>query len=97
MREGGISQASDPSRKENMTHDSDREVIIRLQKQIAQLERELEELCRNRLLKLPEVLNRTGLTRSALYQRICKGEFPKPVKIGTRAVVWIEDEVQGCV
>jgi prophage regulatory protein len=35
----------------------------------------------------------TGLQRSALYERIARGEFPKPVTIGSAAVRWIEAEV----
>jgi len=39
----------------------------------------------------------TGLQRSALYDRIARGEFPKPVTIGSAAVRWIESEVAACV
>jgi prophage regulatory protein len=35
----------------------------------------------------------TGLKRSALYERIGRGEFPKPVRIGSAAVRWVESEV----
>ncbi|NYH23960.1 helix-turn-helix transcriptional regulator [Paraburkholderia bryophila] len=35
----------------------------------------------------------TGLQRSALYERIARGDFPKPVTIGSAAVRWIEAEV----
>ncbi|HZZ04323.1 helix-turn-helix transcriptional regulator [Paraburkholderia sp.] len=35
----------------------------------------------------------TGLQRSALYERIARDEFPKPVTIGSAAVRWIEAEV----
>ncbi|RFU46781.1 AlpA family transcriptional regulator [Paraburkholderia sp. DHOC27] len=35
----------------------------------------------------------TGLQRSALYERIARGEFPAPVTIGSAAVRWIEAEV----
>jgi prophage regulatory protein len=35
----------------------------------------------------------TGLQRSALYERIARGVFPKPVTIGSAAVRWIEAEV----
>jgi len=40
------------------------------------------------------VLDRTGLSRSTVYLRISKGEFPKPVSLGARAVGWIETEVE---
>lgn len=47
-----------------------------------------------RLLRLPEVLDRTGLSRSTLY---ADSTFPKPVKIGERAVAWVEDEIKDWV
>lgn len=40
-----------------------------------------------------EVLGRTGLSNSSLYERVQAGTFPKPVKIGARAVGWVSDEV----
>lgn len=42
------------------------------------------------LIKLPRVLEKTGLGRTAIYTN---PTFPKPVKIGTRAVAWVEQEV----
>ncbi|WP_321929976.1 helix-turn-helix transcriptional regulator [Paraburkholderia guartelaensis] len=35
----------------------------------------------------------TGLQRTALYARIARGTFPRPVTIGSAAVRWIEAEV----
>ena len=46
-----------------------------------------------RFLRLPEVLTRTGLSRSTIYVRLDQGRFPRPVSLGTRAVGWIEAEV----
>jgi len=46
-----------------------------------------------RMLRLPAVLVRTGLSRSTIYLRISEGRFPKPVSLGSRAVGWIEAEV----
>ena len=42
---------------------------------------------------LPEVLARTGLSRSTVYVRLTQGRFPRPVSLGARAVGWIESEV----
>ena len=47
-----------------------------------------------RLLRLPAVLERTGLGRSALYALMKACEFPRPLRIGARAVAWLEDEVE---
>ena len=46
-----------------------------------------------RFLRLPEVLARTGLSRSTIYVRLEQGRFPRPVSLGARAVGWIESEV----
>lgn len=43
--------------------------------------------------KLPTVLARTGYSRSRWYQGIQTGEFPKPVKLGARAVAWKRSEI----
>jgi len=45
------------------------------------------------LLRLPAVKARTGQSRSSIYAAIQRGEFPKPVPIGARAVAWVESEI----
>ena len=47
----------------------------------------------HRILRLPEIMSRTGLSRSTIYLRISQGTFPKPVNLGARAVGWIEAEI----
>ncbi|MEX5879608.1 helix-turn-helix transcriptional regulator [Proteus vulgaris] len=46
-----------------------------------------------KLLRLDEVLDRTGYSKSWTYKLIDKGEFPKQVKIGSRSVAFIESEI----
>ncbi|HJU08364.1 AlpA family transcriptional regulator [Dyella sp.] len=46
------------------------------------------------LLRLPQVKAHTGLSRSELYRRMDRDEFPKPVKIGQRASAWSSVEIQ---
>ena len=46
-----------------------------------------------RFLPLPEVMACTGLSRSTIYVRLEQGRFPRPVSLGSRAVGWIESEV----
>ena len=48
----------------------------------------------NRLIRLPVVLSITGWSRSSLYAAIKRGEFPRQIPIGTRAVAWLEQDVQ---
>jgi prophage regulatory protein len=43
-----------------------------------------------RLLRLDAVKELTGLSRSTIY---ADPDFPKPVKIGVRAVAWVEQEI----
>jgi prophage regulatory protein len=45
---------------------------------------------RNRILRRPDVETLTGLSRSTLYAMMAEGTFPKPVKLGKRAVGWRE-------
>ncbi|MES2983731.1 MAG: AlpA family transcriptional regulator [Pseudomonadota bacterium] len=46
-----------------------------------------------KILRLPSVMEATGLSRSSIYAFIQKGLFPESVKIGERAVGWKSDEV----
>ena len=46
-----------------------------------------------KLIRLPEVINRTALSRSTIYCEIAAERFPSPIKIGLRSVAWIESEV----
>jgi prophage regulatory protein len=46
------------------------------------------------MLRLPAVRARTGLSRSTIYLRVADGSFPLPVKLGGRAVAWLEAEIQ---
>ncbi|MBX9704536.1 MAG: AlpA family transcriptional regulator [Silvanigrellaceae bacterium] len=45
------------------------------------------------ILRLPVVKNRTGLSRSSIYLKVAKGEFPQPISLGERCVGWIEEEI----
>jgi prophage regulatory protein len=46
-----------------------------------------------RIIKLKEVLYKTGLGRSTLYNLIGTTQFPKPIPLGLRAVGWLESEI----
>ena len=46
------------------------------------------------ILRLPQVCERIGLSRSMIYQLEAEQRFPRRIKIGLRAVGWIESEVQ---
>jgi len=46
------------------------------------------------ILRLPQVKVRVGLSRSGIYQKISRQEFPRPVQLGARAVGWLESEIE---
>lgn len=46
-----------------------------------------------RLIRLTLVLAKTGLSKTTTYRLIDKGEFPRPVSIGARAIAFVESEV----
>ena len=45
------------------------------------------------LWRLPEVLRNVPVSRATLYAWIEQGRFPKPIKIGPRAVAWRSADV----
>lgn len=47
-----------------------------------------------KFIKLASVISMTGLSKSSIYAMMKKGEFPKCVTIGARAVAWVEAEIQ---
>ncbi|CAH1561503.1 helix-turn-helix transcriptional regulator [Vibrio owensii] len=47
-----------------------------------------------RFLRLQEVKEKTGLSKSAIYSKIKEGEFPASVPIGSRTVAWIDSDVE---
>ena len=50
-----------------------------------------------RILRLPEVINRVGLKRAAIYLYVERGQFPKQISLSARAVGWVEHEVDAWV
>lgn len=47
----------------------------------------------DRILRRPEVERLTGLGRSTIYAWMARGEFPRPMKLGVRAVGWRGSDV----
>ena len=48
----------------------------------------------DRLMRLEEVLEMSSISRSELYRQVADGRFPRPVKVGLRAVRWWQSEVE---
>lgn len=46
-----------------------------------------------RFLRRAQVEDATGLSTSTIYEKMAKGDFPKPVNLSPQRVAWLEDEV----
>lgn len=48
-----------------------------------------------KILRLRDVVERTGLSRSSIYLKASQGQFPSPFKLGAgaRASGWLESQV----
>ena len=52
---------------------------------------------KKRLIRLPEVINRTGYRRAMIYKMIAAGTFAKPVPLGVKSIAFVEDEVDSWI
>ena len=50
-----------------------------------------------KLLPTAEVLARTCMSKSTLYAKMSRGEFPKPVPVGERVRGWPEHEIDAWI
>lgn len=46
------------------------------------------------IYRISAVCDITGLPKSTLYAKMLNGEFPRPIKLGRRAVGWPSDEIK---
>ena len=51
----------------------------------------------SRLIRLKEVMHRTGMKRSTIYARVKAGTFPPNFKIGERAAAWNEKDIDAWI
>ena len=49
------------------------------------------------LIRFAEVRRRTGFSKTWIYRLISEGRFPTPVRTGTRAVVFVESEIDAWI
>ena len=47
-----------------------------------------------KMLRMPEVVDRCGYSKPSIYRLIKVGKFPRPRKLGERAIAWPEDDIQ---
>lgn len=51
----------------------------------------------DRIIRIREVIEMTGLSRSSIYLLIKKGDFPAQVKLSTRSSGWFRREIKNWV
>ena len=50
-----------------------------------------------RLLPVPEVVARTGISRPQIYKLMARGTFPRPLDLGGRVRRWRSDELDAWI
>lgn len=45
------------------------------------------------ILRLPQVIQKTGRSRASIYADIERKVFPAPISLGERSVGWLESEL----
>ena len=48
-------------------------------------------------IRLPEVRQRVGISKSQIYKLIADEQFPQPVKVSQRISCWVVAEIEGWV
>ena len=48
----------------------------------------------HKMLRLPSVIELTGLSRSSIYLRMKNKVFPQSISLGDRAIAWLESDIE---
>ena len=64
-----------------------------------------QTMSNKKIIKIPKVIEMTGLSKSTIYVLISRGEFPAQIKLSERASGWLESSIdewidtrqKGCV
>jgi prophage regulatory protein len=51
----------------------------------------------NKILRLPAVKTKTGLSRSTIYARVSQGTFPAALSLEPNTVGWLEADVEAWI
>lgn len=51
----------------------------------------------DKILRIQDVMQVTGLPRSSIYAKLSIEDFPKPINIGVRSVGWLSSEIDGWI
>jgi len=49
------------------------------------------------ILRMREVIQRIGLSRSTIYKLMENNDFPKPMKLGSQAIGWRDTEIEAWI
>jgi len=47
-----------------------------------------------RLMRLPSVLERLGISKTEFYRRVKQGAAPSAVRLGANSVAWLESDIE---
>ncbi len=47
-----------------------------------------------KMLRVPEVMARTGFSRVTIWRRVRDGIFPAPVELGANMIGWTEESIE---
>ena len=47
-----------------------------------------------RILRIKDILKITGMSNSTIYELIKSNEFPRPKRLGKRAVGWLPEDIK---
>ena len=50
-----------------------------------------------RILRMREVMQRIGLSRSTIYKLMENDDFPRPMKLGSQAIGWRDADVEAWI
>lgn len=53
----------------------------------------MEVYMKQSLIRMSETMRRTGYGKAWIYRLISQNKFPKPIKIGSRSIAFVESEV----
>lgn len=49
------------------------------------------------ILRLKDVMQRVGLSRSTIYSKVKAGTFPKQKRLGPQSVGWLESDIDAFI
>ena len=51
----------------------------------------------DRLMRVAEVIDYLGISRSTLWKKVSEGSYPKPIHIGARLTRWRASDIQSLI